>query len=87
MSSCDIPFRVGIDYAGHITTCLDTPGNQLSLILTFVCLCALEAVTDFTTEAFLAALKHFTRRRVVPNEIHSDNCSNFVGSSGELQEL
>lgn len=46
-----------------------------------------EAVTDLTTEAFLAALKRFISRRGKPITIYSDNGSNFVGASNELRGL
>ena len=43
----------------------------------------LEAVTDLTTEAFLAALRRFVSRRGLPTLIQSDNGTNFVGAHKE----
>ena len=57
----------------------------------FVCFCTkavhIEVVSDLTTEAFLAALKRFVSRRGLPDSIHSDNGTNFVGAKNDLQEL
>ncbi|XP_074115104.1 uncharacterized protein LOC141537824 [Cotesia typhae] len=47
----------------------------------------LELVSDLTTEAFLASLKHLFSRRGKAVEIHSDNGTNFVGAKNELNEL
>ncbi len=89
------PFRiVGVDYAGPITIKAGhtrRPVKLKSYICIFVCFAVkavhIEAVSDLTTEAFLAALKRFVSRRGVPEEIHSDNGTNFQGASRELQDL
>lgn len=47
----------------------------------------LEMVTSLTTEAFLAALSRFTARRGICTQLFSDNGTNFVGASRELQEV
>jgi hypothetical protein len=46
----------------------------------------LEIVTSLTTEAFLAAFSRFTARRGHCAQLMSDNGTNFVGASRELQE-
>ena len=47
----------------------------------------IEVVSDLATEAFLASLKRFTARRGLPNSIHTDNGTNFVGARNDLQDL
>ncbi|XP_065356301.1 uncharacterized protein LOC135950699 [Calliphora vicina] len=44
----------------------------------------LEAVSDLTSEAFLAALRRFFGRRGVSSDIYSDNGTNFVGADKKL---
>ena len=38
----------------------------------------IELVSDMTTASFIAALKRFVSRRGIPDQIHSDNGSNFI---------
>ncbi len=45
----------------------------------------LEAVSDLSTEAFLAAFKRFIARRGLPHQVFSDNGTNFVGAEKEIQ--
>lgn len=47
----------------------------------------MEVVENLSTEAFLAALQRFVSRRGVPEEIYSDNGTNFMGARSELHEL
>ena len=47
----------------------------------------LEAVSDLTSEAFVAALRRFVARRGCPTLIWSDNGTNFVGANRELKEM
>jgi len=47
----------------------------------------LEVVSDFSTEAFLAALRRFIARRGLPENIYSDNGTNFIGANNQLKEL
>ena len=47
----------------------------------------LELITSLTSEAFVAALRRFTSRRNTPNDIYSDNGTNFVGANRELREI
>lgn len=89
------PFlRTGVDYAGpiHIRTAKGR-GHRThkGFIAIFVCLSTkaahLEAVSDYTTEAFLAAFRRFTSRRGLCQEVSSDCGTNFVGANKELQAL
>ena len=41
----------------------------------------LELVTNLTTEAFMAALRHFTDRRGICSRLLPDNGTNFIGAS------
>ncbi|XP_059056176.1 uncharacterized protein LOC131850043 isoform X4 [Achroia grisella] len=47
----------------------------------------LELVTDLTKESYMAALNRFVSRRGKPRNILSDNGTNFVGTSNELQRF
>jgi hypothetical protein len=85
---------VGVDYAGPIITLVNKGRGQKtrkSYIALFVCFVTkavhLEAVSDLTSDAFLAALRRFVSRRGHPNTIYSDNATNFVGAKRELEEL
>ena len=85
---------VGVDYAGPFLLKKGhtrKPVIVKSYLAVFVCFCTkaihLEAVTDLTTEAFLACLKRFISRRGCPSTICSDNGSNFKGARSDLQEL
>ncbi|XP_026824777.1 uncharacterized protein LOC113561783 [Ooceraea biroi] len=89
------PFlRTGIDYAGPIFV-RTTKGRghraHKAFIAVFVCLCTkavhLEVVSDYSAEAFLAALRRFVSRRGLCEEIYSDCGTNFVGADRELKEL
>ena len=65
------PFlRTGVDYAGPIfirTSRRRGHRSHKAFVAIFVCLCSkathLEVVSDYTTDAFLAALRRFTSRR------------------------
>ncbi|GFW48136.1 integrase catalytic domain-containing protein [Trichonephila clavipes] len=47
----------------------------------------LEAVTDLTTEAFIAALKRLCARRGRISTLMSDNATNFKGAAAELNRF
>lgn len=87
-------YNTGIDYAGPLLI-RDKKSRGYKLIKAYVCLfiCLttkavhIEVVTDLTTESFLATLRRFTARRGCPKNIYSDNGSNFVGATKELQCL
>ncbi|XP_058789071.1 uncharacterized protein LOC131663035 [Phymastichus coffea] len=89
------PFsHCGVDYAGPFPLCrsrgrgLPTIKGYVAL---FVCMSTkaihLELVDDLTTASFLGALTRFIGRRGRPNEIWSDNGTNFRGASLELRRL
>lgn len=86
--------RVGVDYGGpfHMksSTRRNAPRTKCWIAL-FVCPCThaihLEAVTDLTTDSFLATLDRFMARRGLPSHIYSDCGTNFVGAARKLKEL
>ena len=85
---------VGVDYAGPFLLKKGHTRKPVTVkcnLAVFVCFCTkaihLEAVTELTTEAFIACLKRFISRRGCPATIHSDNGSNFKGAKADLQEL
>ena len=89
------PFATtGVDYCGPFNF-REGRGRRLitleGYLAIFVCFVTksvhIEPVTDQTTGTFLAALKRFVARRNLPRHIHSDNGSNFVGASNELEKL
>lgn len=57
----------------------------------FICLATkalhIEAITELSTDAFLNTLKRFISRRGKPNNIYSDNGTNFIGANTKLQKL
>ncbi|XP_030763227.1 uncharacterized protein LOC115887855 [Sitophilus oryzae] len=88
------PFAIsGVDFAGPF---LVKDGKTRCRILVkchicvFVCFATkashLELVSDMSLEAFLNALKRFISRMGIPQEIHSDNGSNFKGAANELEK-
>ena len=89
------PFVVtGVDYAGPIEIKESRGrGKRLikSYIVLFICFATkavhIELATDLTTEEFLGALRRFTSRRGHPQDIYSDNGTNFVGAKNELESL
>lgn len=89
------PFlRTGVDYAGpiHIRTSKGRGHkSHKAFIAIFICMCTkavhLEVVSDYSTEAFLAALRRFTARRGLCTDLFSDCGTNFVGADRQLREL
>lgn len=97
------PFaKTGVDLAGpyhiklHDKINMNTRSraNEIDLkgyIIVFVCLVTravhLEAVTDMTTEAFLRAFVRFTTHHSTPEDMYSDNGTNFVGADNELSRI
>ena len=86
--------RVGVDYAGPVKVkygMVRKPTVVKAYICVFVSLSVkavhLEAVTDLTSEAFIAALRRFIARRGYPTLIWSDNGTNFVGANREIKEF
>jgi len=89
------PFtQCGIDYAGPISIKFSkgrrakTTKGHISL---FICLSTkavhIEAVSDLTADAFIAALRRFCARRGTPTHIYSDNATNFHGAHRKIYEL
>lgn len=89
------PFKhSGVDYAGPIsikTSSLRSAAVSKGYICLFVCMVTkaihLEAVSDLTTKAFLAAFRRFVSRRGTCTDLYSDCGTNFVGASKELKVL
>ncbi|XP_065372164.1 uncharacterized protein LOC135964036 [Calliphora vicina] len=87
------PFTTtGVDFAGPFDirnftgrACLITKGY----VCLFVCFATkaihLEAVSNLSTPAFLAAFSRFVARRGCPRDMYSDNGTNFVGASKVLK--
>lgn len=89
------PFlNVGVDYCGplHIKEKRFRNRNKIKVyIAIFVCMATkavhLEVVSDLSTEAFIASLKRLFSRKGKSKAIYSDNATNFLGASRELDEL
>ena len=92
------PFlNVGTDFAGPFRIKESSRRNARTYkayFCVFICMATkathIEAVTDLSTEAFLAAFDRFTARRGLCEHIFSDCGTNFVGASrclGEFQRL
>ncbi|HBK82234.1 MAG TPA: hypothetical protein DDZ41_01330, partial [Flavobacterium sp.] len=88
------PFNfTSLDYAGPIQI-VSKKGRGAkhvkAYIAIFVCQSIkavhLEAVSDLSSDAFLAALKRFSSRRGLPQQITCDNGTNFVGAKRKLTE-
>lgn len=84
----------GIDYAGPIQIASKRGrGARFTkgYIAIFVCMATkavhIDAVTDLSTDAFIATLKRFVSRRGAPAHIYSDNGSNFIGAHRKLNEV
>lgn len=86
-------YNSGVDYAGPVT--LKTWRGRAArsykgYLAIFVCLATsaihLELVTDYTTEAFIAAYKRFTGRRGICATLQSDCGTNFVGADSALRQ-
>lgn len=93
-TSLSRPFlNTGVDFAGPFSirnftgrACLITKGY----VCIFVCFSTkavhLEATSDLSTQAFLAALARFIGRRGCPAKIFSDNGTNFVGAAEMIRK-
>ncbi|XP_037928818.1 uncharacterized protein LOC119665064, partial [Teleopsis dalmanni] len=59
-------------------------------IAVFICMATkaihLEAVSDLSTDAFLAALRRFFGRRGKSSHLYSDNGTNFVGAAKKIDD-
>lgn len=89
------PFQhTGVDYAGLIfvrTTKGRGHKSAKAFIAVFICMSTkavhLDVVSDYTADAFLAALRRFTARKGLCEVIYSDCGTNFVGAERELRAL
>ncbi|XP_055910658.1 uncharacterized protein LOC129945022 [Eupeodes corollae] len=88
------PFtHVGLDFAGPFELKVQK-GRFYQAVkgyaCLFICLCTkavhLEAVGSLSTESFLAALDRFVGRRGVPQQLFSDNGTNFVAANKILKK-
>ncbi|XP_070517916.1 uncharacterized protein [Cardiocondyla obscurior] len=86
--------NTGLDYAGPIQ--LKTWKGRAArtykgYLAIFVCLATsalhIEVVTDYSTDAFIAAFKRFTGRRGICATLLSDCGTNFVGADAELRRM
>ena len=80
----------GVDHAGPIKLKARNGRGETSYkgwIAPFVCMATkaihLEAVTDLSTEGFIAALRRFVSRRGRPRHIYWDQGTNVVGATRE----
>ena len=86
------PFsKTGIDFAGPLTMKRGYTREQSlvkAYVAVFVCLSTkavhLELVADLSVAAFLATFRRFVARRGCPEELLTDNGTNFVGANHEL---
>ena len=89
------PFQhTGVDYAGPVKLIAWAQRRKVDLngyVALFVCMATravhLEAVTDMTTEAFMAAYRRLASRRGNVQTFYSDNGTNFVGASREMEMI
>lgn len=86
------PFSTtGVDYCGpfHLKPIHRRAAAQKVYLCIFVCFATkaahLEIAGDLSTPTFIAALKRFVSRRGRPSHIHSDNGTNFLGASRDLE--
>lgn len=94
VNSFSIFENVGTDYGGpFLLKDRKTRGAKLTkaYICLFVCMCTkavhIELVSELTSDAFLASLKRFISRRGKPNNIYSDNGSNYLGANNEINAI
>lgn len=88
------PFEhCGVDYAGPIQVkCTKGRGfkTHKGYVAVFVCMATkaihLEAVSELSSDAFLAALRRFFARRGKSRHMYSDNGTNFVGAAKKLDK-
>ncbi|XP_075220980.1 uncharacterized protein LOC142324154 [Lycorma delicatula] len=86
--------NTGVDYCGPVYI---RPSNKRSVtsvkayIAVFICFSTkathLKLVSNLLTDAFLGALKWFMACRGKVSQIFTDNATNFVGATNELEEL
>ncbi|XP_043276054.1 uncharacterized protein [Venturia canescens] len=89
------PFtHTGVDYAGPLTLKTWKGRSAKTMkgwICVFVCLTTsavhLEAVSDYSTDGFIAAYRRFVSRRGIPGTLYSDCGTNFVGADAALKRM
>ncbi|XP_011859122.1 PREDICTED: uncharacterized protein LOC105556637 [Vollenhovia emeryi] len=89
------PFtHTGVDYAGPLTVkTWKGRGAKTTKgwICVFVCFSTsavhLEAVSDYSTEGFIAAYRRFSSRRGIAHTLHFDCGTNFIGADAALKRL
>ncbi len=89
------PFtRTGIDFAGPVYIkqgATRKPVRVKAYVCLFVCMTTkavhIELCHELTSEAFIQAFKRFKSRRGIPQQVYSDNGSNFIGAKSEIVEL
>ena len=84
--------KTAVDYAGPFITIQGRgKARQKRYLCLFNCLLTravhLEIAFGLDTDKFLNAMNRMMNRRGIPDEIISDNGTNFVGANNELQEL
>ncbi|XP_043285716.1 uncharacterized protein [Venturia canescens] len=86
--------HTGLDYAGPFTVKTWRGRNTKTYkgyLAVFVCFSTsavhLELVTDYTSDAFIAAFRRFTSRRGICHTLYSDCGTNFIGADAQLQGL
>ena len=79
----------GVDYAGPLLTRVGR-SNTKRYICLFTCLATravhLEMACALDIDSFLEAFTRFSNRRGTPEELWSDNATNFVGANKELRD-
>ncbi|XP_011858176.1 PREDICTED: uncharacterized protein LOC105555744 [Vollenhovia emeryi] len=89
------PFtHTGVDYAGPLTVKTWKGRGAKTCkgwICVFVCFSTstvhLEAVSDYSSEGFIAAYRRFSSRRGIAHTLHSDCGTNFIGADTALKRL
>ncbi|XP_011876468.1 PREDICTED: uncharacterized protein LOC105566790 [Vollenhovia emeryi] len=89
------PFTyTGVDYAGPLTVKTWKGRGAKTCkgwICVFVCFSTsavhLEAVSDYSSEGFIAAYRRFSSRRGIAHTLHSDCGTNFIGADTALKRL
>ena len=81
--------NTGVDFSGPML--VRERRNEIKLYgCLFTCMstraCHPKLVEDLSTDHFIMALKRFIAGRGRPQNIHSDNGTNFVGANNELQK-
>ncbi|XP_076287403.1 uncharacterized protein LOC143212445 [Lasioglossum baleicum] len=89
------PFlHTGVDYAGPVLIRTTAGRGHKAIkgyVAIFVCFSSravhIEAVTDYTAAAFIAAFRRFSSRRGLCSTLTSDCGTNFVGADQELRRM